>query len=226
MNKNFIIVILSMLLLLVTVFLIIEYNKEIIVPKPIVETIIEEKIVYLPSPQKKIEPVKLQKTKEVKKETVVEKPVVYELPEVEVPLTKDNEYIITQTRDNKGRFTIALTSTSKPSKKAFYDRKIILESEIEDGEYIGKFLFLVPPILLENISELSIKITDAISNRSYIETAYCLEGIEPKYKYSMNISFSYGFSCYVQEMGKAFKMPKLSEKSTQTIKEIFNKSEK
>ena len=219
-NKNIVIIILSILLVIVSISFIVLYNKEVVLPEPIVETIVEEKIVYITKPDKIIEPIQKE---EIKKEVVVKEEVIYDLPEVEVPLTKDNEYIITSTRDNKGRFSISLISSSKPPKKAFYDRKIILESEIEAGEYIGKFLFLVPPALVENISELSIKITDAVSGSSYVETAYCIDGIESAYKYSMNVSLLDGFSCYVQELGEVIKFSKSSEASTKRMQDVFNK---
>jgi len=224
-NKNLIIIILSILLVILSIAYIALYNKEIVLPEPVVETIVQEKIVYVTKAQKTIKPIQ---KKEIKKEKVevVKEEITYDLPEVEVPLTKDNEFIITSTRDNKGRFTISLISSKKPPKKAFYDRKIILESEIESDAYIGKFLFLVPPVLVDNISELSIKITDAVSGNSYIETAYCLDGIESAYKYSMNVSFTDGFSCYIQETGKAFKIPKPSEASKKRMLDIFTKLQK
>jgi hypothetical protein len=155
---------------------------------------------------------------------VFKKPIMEDLPEVEVPLTKDKKFIITSTRDNKGRFSISLTSPSKPPKEAFYDRKIILRSQVEDGEYMGNFLFLVPPSSLENIDDLRIEITDSVSGESYIETAYCLAGIEPKYNYSMNISLSGGFNCYAQENGEAFKIPEQSDESIKRMQEIFENS--
>jgi len=218
-NKNIIILILSLLLVVVCIAFIVCYNKKVVVPEPIVKNVIEEKIVYVTKPKKVKKPVQ---KKEIIKEKieVSEEEITYDLPEVEVPKIEDNEYMLTSTKDNNGRFTISLISSVKPPKRAFYDRKIILESEIEANEYKGKFLFLVPPILLENISDLSIKITDAVSGDSHVETAYCVDGIESAYRYSMNISFSDGFSCYVQELGEIIKF---SKSSTKKMQEAFNK---
>lgn len=216
-NKNIIIAVLSMLLLLLSIYIIVLTNKEIPTPEPMVNTITKEKIVYV---------TKSQKTEVVKpkEEVVVKKPIMEDLPGVEVPLTEDDQFIITSTRDNNGRFSISLMSASPPPKQAFYDRKIILHSQVADGEYIGDFLFLVPPSSLENIDDLKIKITDAVSGKSYIETAYCLAGIKPKYNYSMNISLSGGFNCYVQEDGEAFKIPGQSDESIKRMQEILKNS--
>ncbi len=222
-NKNIIITALSVLVFILTITLVVISNKEI-KEKIVLKTIVEEKIVYITEEKEIVKFIKAPKKKEVKKEIDLQEAVEYDLPEVEVPVTKDKQYILSQTRDNKGRFSIALLSSTKPPKKAFYDRKIILHSEIEDGEYLGKFLFLVPPFAVENISDISIKITDAISGDSFTQTAYCIDGIEDTYTYSMNISFSDGFTCYTQEKGEAFKIPKQSDESIQRMKEIFEKS--
>ncbi len=220
-NKNIIIAVLSILLLLLSIYAIVLTNKEIPTPEPIVKTITKEEIVYITKPQN-IETVKPKK--ELVKEEVLKKPIMKDLPEVEVPLTEDKEFIITSTRDKNGRFSISLLSASKPPKEAFYDRKIILHAQIEEGEYIGNFLFLVPPSSLENIDDLKIKITDALSGKSYLETAYCLAGIEPKYNYSMNISLSGGFNCYTQENGEAFKIPEQSDEAIKRMQDIFEKA--
>lgn len=182
----------------------------------------KKKIVYVEKDLKVDKPTIKKETKKQTKEVIKEE-IKSELPDVEVAKTEENEYIITSTRDNNGRFTISLVSSIKPPKKAFYDRKIILQSHIEADEYKGEFIFLVPPILLENISDLSVKITDAVSGESHVETAYCVDGIDPAYRYSMNISFLGGFSCYVQEIGEAVKLPKPTEESTKRMQDIFNK---
>lgn len=221
-NKNIIIAVLSILLLLLSIYVILLTNKEISTPKPIVQTITKEKIVYVTKPQK-VEALRPKK-EPVKEEVLLKNPIMEDLPDVEVPLTQDKQFIIISTRDNKGRFSISLISPSKPLKKAFYDRKIILHAQVEDDEYRGEFLFLVPPSSLENIDDLKIKITDAVSGESYIETAYCLAGIEPKYNYAMNISLSGRFNCYVQEDGEAFKIPEQSDESIKRMQEILKNS--
>jgi hypothetical protein len=221
-NKNLVIITLSVLLALVSISFVVVYNKQTPPPEPIVKTVVEEKIVYVEKDIKADKPTSKKETKQQTTEVIKEE-IKSELPEVEVAKTEDNEYIITSTRDNNGRFTISLISSTKPPKQAFYDKKIILNSEIEADEYKGKFIFLVPPILLENISDLSIKITDAVSGGSHVEAAYCVDGIDPAYRYSMNISFLGGFSCYVQEIGEAVKLPKPTEESTKRMQDIFNK---
>jgi len=221
-NKNMIIIMLSILLIMITIAYIILNNEKTKEPKPIVKTVVEEKIVYVEKTPK-IDKSTIKKDIEKKTEEVSKEEIQSELPDVEVSQTEDNEYIVTSTKDNNGRFTIELISLVKPPKKAFYDRKIILESQIEAEEYKAKFLFLVPPVLLENISYISIKITDAVSGESYVQTAYCVDGIDPTYRYSMNIFFSDGFSCYVQELGEIIKFSKSSELSTKKMQEAFNK---
>lgn len=223
-EKNLIIIFLSVFVVGLSIYVfILKQKNEVKISEPIIKIITKEKIVYVTEPQK--QELKNPQKKSIE-EKVLRKSHIDNLPEVEVPLTKDNEYIISSTRDKNGRFSIALVSKLKPPKKAFYDKKIILHSQISDDKYKGDFLFLVPPSLLENLDDLNIKITDAISGKTYLETAYCFQGIESKYDYTMDISLYGGFNCYVQENGKAFEMPKPSAESVQRMQEVFKKLQK
>lgn len=211
MNKDHIIIVLSLLSVTLIIYIFAFKQKEIVMSEPIVKTVIEEKIVYVTEPtvKKDIEQIESIDTKK--------QVIVY--PEMQLPVTNNNEYVITNTTDSQGRFLIELTSIEKPSNKDLFARRIVLRGKIEDGDYKGNFMFVTPPAILKDISQVKIKVTDAISGESYSEIAYCFESLESGYDYSMNIIYSNGFQCSTQEIGQAVALPKPSEEQNKKLLE-------
>ena len=164
------------------------------------------------------------KKDELKKNILIQQnKSIADIQEVQLPKTKDEtkEYIITQTTDHRGRFSIALTTQNELESKSLFQKRILLKGSIEDGEYKGEFLLTVPPVLLENIDLINLNITDATTHQTHSETAYCIQGIGEGYDYKINISYYGGFNCYVSEIGQAVSLPKPSKESLEKIRQIF-----
>lgn len=188
------------------------------IPEPVVKTIIQEKVIYVDKEKEVNVDTAIKKTQVVKTK---QEELLNSIPKFEVPLDEDKDYIVTRATDNKGRFSIVLSTSEKPDNKIILERRILLSSTIEDGDYKGKFFFTVPLSILENIDSVNIKITDAISNDTYSEVAYCMGILEKGYDYSMSIIYSNGFECLVEETGTAMALSKPSKDNIDNLSKKF-----
>lgn len=225
MNKNYLIIFLSTLSIFLVSFIVLDMLSEKKLPeqKVKIKTIIEERIVYI---KKDIDVSK--KKVEVKKEPILQKDINIEqeiIPIHEIQLLNDDKkYILSQAHDKKGRFHISILSVNKLNKEMAYKRKIILHTKINyDGQKAETLLAIPPtPILVEDISSITIRVKDYETGEIYEESAYCLEYIAPNYYYDMILSISGSLECQViQKEENIFKRPTLE--ISDDLKKAFEK---
>ena len=224
MNKNYLIIGLS--LLSVSLILYIIFNeksiKNVALKEPTVKTIIKEKVVYL---QKDRQPSdeKIETKKELSLNQDLKKEDDRIIPIHEVQLeTEDKKQILSQANDDKGRFHISLISNSQLDKKIAYEKKVILHTKIYHDNYEARALLTMPPSVIGDIDNIMIRVKDAQTDETFDESAYCLQDIVSDFNYIMKLSINGSLDCEVIESEEAPLNPSPLE-INQDIKDVFNK---
>jgi len=220
MNKNHLIIFLSILSIVLMSFIVLDMFSE---QKVKIKTIIEERIVYIEKDENLS-----QKKVEVKKEPILQKDTDVEqeiIPIHEIQqLSDDEKYILSQAYDKKGRFHVSILSVNKLDKEMAYKRKIILRTKIDyDGQKAETLLAIPPtPILVEDISSITIRVKDSATGEVYEQSAYCLEYIVSNYYYDMILSIHGSLECQViQKEENVFNPPVF--KMDDSLKKAFEK---
>jgi len=176
-NKNSIIYTLIVVIILLFVYIIFQEQAVKIVTKvkyePKVETVIEEKIIYLDRECKE---------KIVNKKEEIE--TIFKEKKEDI-----KEYIIASTLDASHRFKVSLFSYIEPLLVRDY-KKVVLNGSLINDESQSVFIMDVNLAILENMNDVYFRVKDTQTEEVYIAQEACLYNLLENYIYKVDLEIS------------------------------------
>ena len=172
-NKNYIIYILLGIIVLLTVYILLQKPERITVVKT--ETVVDEIIIY----------------KDIECPSTENKLQVTESHDLEIIENKDikNEFIIASTYDSTHSYQIFILSYEAIIPSIIFE-KIVLNGRLKKDGQESIFILDLNKKILENMNEVYFKIVTNTKNKSYLANADCLQNLIENYIYKINLEIS------------------------------------